>query len=198
MLQMKTIGRQEKIADKLASSMRKNRNLFGNGLLMDEMAILDVPWFLDPKGFRLHCHGVFANNRRLAETLLPIVEGGDGIFSKVSHPSLSSAAGWSWAKAPFVVLHFKPDQDNEENHRLIVQTILRLAKERNLGLVEGMSFGFRSSRFEIIKPNAILHPNGKQKGLLKVAMGRRNGLGAEGIIKLLAEVAQMEKLLRTQ
>ncbi|MBF0446161.1 MAG: serine/threonine protein kinase [Magnetococcales bacterium] len=184
---------QGRIADKLASKMRKNRNLFGYGLLMDEMAILDVPWFLDLASFRKHCSYVFANNRDLAESLSSKIKEGEGIFSHISHPCLSTSANWSWAKAPFVVFHFKPDRDGEENHRAVVATILHLSGKRNLGLVEGMSFGFRHSRFEIIKPNAILHPNGRQKGLLKVAMGRRSGAQVHGIINLLTEVAGMSE-----
>ncbi|MBF0194355.1 MAG: SUMF1/EgtB/PvdO family nonheme iron enzyme [Magnetococcales bacterium] len=182
---------QGKVADKLASKLRKNRNLFGYGLLMDEMAILDVPWFLDLVNFKKHCNFVFENNRRLAEHLSPIINEGEGVFSHVSHPCLSNAANWSWAKAPFVVFHFKADKDSKENHKAVVDTIVRLSRKRNLGFVEGMSFGFRGSRFEIIKPNAILHPNGQQKGLFKVAMGRRSGAQAHGIINLIAEVAGM-------
>ncbi|MBF0358037.1 MAG: SUMF1/EgtB/PvdO family nonheme iron enzyme [Magnetococcales bacterium] len=181
----------EKIAMSLAAKMRKNRNLFGNGLLMDEMSVLDVPWFLDGKRFETHCSRVFANNSRLAKTISPIIKQRRGIFSRISHPSISSTAQWPWAKAPFVVFHFNPEQDSEENHKFLVAAILQLSAERSLGLVNGMSFGFRGSRFEIIKPNAILHPNGKQKGLLKVAMGSRNGVAVDGIIELLAEVAGM-------
>ncbi|MBF0379372.1 MAG: SUMF1/EgtB/PvdO family nonheme iron enzyme [Magnetococcales bacterium] len=184
---------QEELADRLTGKLRRNRNLFGYGLLMDEMAILDVPWFLHLANYKKHCSHVFDNNRRLAAALSPVIANGEGIFSHVSHPCLSAAAGWSWANAPFVVFHFKPEFDSEENHTALVATILRMAKERNLGFIGGMSFGFRSSRFEIIKPNAILHPNGNQKGLLKVAMGRRSGVQVAGVIKLLSEVAVMTR-----
>lgn len=190
MLCMNNSPRQEKLTKRMTKKMRQNRKVLGNGLSVDEMAILDTPWFLDPERFANHCQGVFDNNRLLATTLAPLIAKNSGVFSQISHPSLCHGAQWSWAEAPFVVMHFPPEQDRAENHKLLVEIILRESKSRNLGLVEGMSFGFRGHRFEIIRPKDVLSPKGEQKGLLKVAMGRRDGPGKNGVIQLLVELAR--------
>ncbi|MBF0127142.1 MAG: SUMF1/EgtB/PvdO family nonheme iron enzyme, partial [Magnetococcales bacterium] len=90
---------------------------------------------------------------------------------------------------PFVIFHFQPDQDLEENHTLLIETLKREARRRGFTFDQGMSFGFRSHRFEIIKPYSVLHPNGRQLGLLKIAMGRRMGAARDGVIALMRAIA---------
>lgn len=167
-----------------------HRKVNGTGLSTYEAAALDVPWFLNTNRFSEHCRAVFENNTRLARALKSTIQSHDGIFERVSHPSLRSSAHLAWAVAPFVTIHFKERFDHESTHQKVISTMLANATvdgTRFLGT--GMSFGFRGHRFEIIKPEKILHPNGKSKGLLKIAMGRRNGPMADAVINLVKSLA---------
>ncbi|MBF0128218.1 MAG: hypothetical protein HQM02_13535, partial [Magnetococcales bacterium] len=99
------------LGERLVKAMRADRKIFGNALSMDEMAILDLPFFLDPVAHLRYCQGVFHNNRLLAESIQP-----GGLFSRIVHPALASGAEQGWAVAPFVVFHFRPELDTESNH----------------------------------------------------------------------------------
>ncbi|MBF0181219.1 MAG: SUMF1/EgtB/PvdO family nonheme iron enzyme [Magnetococcales bacterium] len=172
--------------ERMAGVMRSDRKLLGNALSMDEMAILDIPFFLHSQTHHHFCQGVFHNNRVLARAIP-----GGGIFSRVVHPSLGPGSERPWAVAPFVIFHFRQDQDRKENHARLIDTLKREAKRRGFALQQGMSFGFRSHRFEIILPNEILHPDGQRSGVLKVAMGHRMGVARDGVIALLQEIAAL-------
>ncbi|MBF0629055.1 MAG: SUMF1/EgtB/PvdO family nonheme iron enzyme [Magnetococcales bacterium] len=169
----------------ILQTMREQRKILGNALSMDEMSVLDFPMFLDHESHWSYCRGVFHNNRLLAESIQP-----GGFFPRVVHPALARGAEHAWAVAPFVVFHFRPEFDTERHHQRLIAGLRDAAKRRGFDFPEGMSFGFRGHRFEIIKPHAVLHPNGAQLGVLKVAMGRRAGPGRDGVIGLLREVAQ--------
>ena len=99
-----------------------------------------------------------------------------------------------WAVAPFVVFHFQEELDTTENHTRLTNFLLTVSQKKHLGFGTGMSFGFRSHRFEILKPNAILHPNGRAKGVLKVAMGCRQGPIRDEIIQLLTTIAMSSEI----
>jgi len=178
----------------LAKKMSRNRMITGTGLSLDEMAILDVPWFLNPERSQAHSQSVFENNRQLASILDPVIASADGIFSHVSHPSLRVTERVPWAVAPFVIFHFREELDNKKAHTRLTTLLSKVSRKNHLGFGEGMSFGFRGHRFEIIKPNSILHPNGQAKWVLKVAMGCRQGPTRDAIINLLAEIAQCSEI----
>jgi hypothetical protein len=185
---------QKEAALTLSRKMRQNRKITGTGLSVDEIALLDAPWFLNLSSFKMHCRSIFENNRRLAAALSPIVAASNGGFTHVSHPSLSESAHFPWAVAPFVVLHLHEELDNEENHARLITLLLKKSQINNLGFGEGMSFGFRSHRFEIIQPNSVFHPNGRAKGVLKVAMGCRQGPIRDEIIHILTTIAKSSKI----
>jgi hypothetical protein len=175
--------------------MRSNRKITGAGHSVDEIALLDVPWFLNPERFSDHCASIFEHNRELATVLSPIVDASKGIFSHVSHPSLTDSAHFRWAVSPFVVFHFREEVDSKASHKRLIALLLKESREKNLGLRSGTSFGFRGHRFEIVQPNSLFHPNGRQKGVLKVAMGRRSGPSKDEIIRSLIEIANSEKIV---
>jgi len=167
-----------------------NRKINGTALSAYEIAALDIPCFLNRERFEAHSRAIFESNKRLARTLAPVVASADGVFEKVSHPCLGAGADWPWAVAPFVVFHFREAFDNERTHEGIKRALLKHSKHEGVSFFgTGMSFGFRSHRFEIILPKRILHPNGSAKGLLKVAMGRRQGPMANAVIELMKRVA---------
>jgi len=179
--------------NRLLSKLSGSRKINGAGLSAYETALLDTPWFLNPKRFADHSNAVFQNNKTLAVTLSAIIEASDGIFEKVSHPSLSAASHLPWAAAPFVVFHFREAFDHESTHARVTETLLKHSSRDGIGFFgTGMSFGFRSHRFEIIKPEKILHPKGTAKGLLKVAMGSRNGPMASAVTELLTNLAKLK------
>ncbi len=165
-------------ASQFAQYLRSIRQIVGSGLSMDEIALLDVPFFLDRKSMSEYAKAVFLNNAQLAQSIK--IEG--GIFSRISHPSLSWKADLPWAHAPFVILHLA--EDTLVNHSLLLSVVDYEARRRGLSLTPGGSFGFRNHRFEVILPR--LSDKG---GLFKVAMGARNGPSRNGVIELLNELA---------
>jgi len=170
-----------------------NRKINGTNLSSFEIAALDAPWFMNRKRFVEHSQAIFRNNEKLARALSPVVASVGGIFERVSHPSLSDAADLPWAVAPFVVFHFREAFDHDQTHVRITETLLKHSSRDGLSFFgTGMSFGFRSHRFEIIKPETILHPKGTAKGLLKVAMGSRNGPMASAVTELLTNLAKLK------
>jgi hypothetical protein len=180
-------------AEKFFRQLSGHRKVNGTGLSTYEAAALDVPWFLNINRFSEHCRAVFENNIRLAHALVPTIQSNDGIFERVSHPGLSSSAHLSWAVAPFVAIHFKERFDHEDTHQRVLAILLENAAIDGINFLGGgMSFGFRGHRFEIIMPEKILHPNGKSKGLLKIAMGRRKGPMADAVIHLVNSLALLK------
>jgi hypothetical protein len=167
-------------AQQVGHYLRKVRTIVGSGLSLDEMAILDVPFFLDPTAFSRHCKAVFLNNALLAQS----VDCCSGLFSRIVHPSLSDAKDWPWAQSPFVVFHLS--QDDLACHGLLLAVVAYEARKRNLCLKMGSSFGFRGHRFEVIIPKLA-----DRRGLFKVAMGAQMGPSRNGVISLFRSLAQV-------
>lgn len=164
-------------ASEFCTYIRKVRTILGAGLSFEEMCLLDTPFFLNRDFFKDYCEKVYKNNEDLAS--INIGEG--SIFRKIAFPSSSSHLQ---GKAPFVVFHLS--EDCLDNYGLILGVLEHEANRRNLSFEMGSSFGFRNHRFEVIIPNVS-----EGKGLLKVAMGYREGPSKQGIISLFRELANV-------
>ncbi len=167
----------------LVTRLGAARSVMGAGLSFYQMAILEAPWFLNRRQFEEFGNSIFQNNENLARSINLT----GGVFSKISHPVLEKDADLSWAVSPFTVFHLA--EDSVGNHGFLVAVLMYEAKRRRLQFTAGSSFGFRGHRFEVIKPAVQLRPNPEQTGLLKVAMGARQGASFEGVLELIGEVA---------
>lgn len=166
--------------------LRSARKIFGNALSLDEMTLLDLPWFSDPERLDAYTAPVFANNARLASALAEV----GGLFSRIAHPSLSRLSGWQWAESPFVIAHLHSREDRQVNRDLLEAVIHFEIHRRGLTAFLGSSFGFRHHRYEIVIPEGYERPDGSSRSFLKVAMGHRQGPSCDGFIRLLCDVAK--------
>jgi hypothetical protein len=157
-------------------TMRMVRRLNGTALTIDTMALLDVPFFLDPVVYHDYSAAVFAQNARLARA----VPAG-GLFERIAHPALDPR-GLPWAQAPFVFFHLR--DDTVARYQQLEALVATEAAARDLALERGGSFGFRGHRCE-----AVALDGSTRNGVFKVALGARLGPSANGIIELLAEIA---------
>ena len=162
------------------------RAVMGAGLGLNDSSALEAPWFLNRQRFKNYGEIIFRNNKLLART----INNTGGMFSRISHPALEKLHHLDWAIAPFVVFHLA--EDSSGNHGFLVAVLVHEVKHRGLEFTLGSSFGFRGHRFEVIRSMAHLPPNSGQTGLLKVAMGLREGPSLEGVIDLLNEIAAYE------
>jgi hypothetical protein len=162
--------------DAAAEQLVRIRRLNGTALTIDTIALLDLPFFLDPATFYDYCTAVFSHNARLARA----VPAG-ALFETVAHPSLD-ARGLPWAQAPFVFFHLR----SQEAGRLaeLEELVMREAWARGLALERGGSFGFRGHRCE-----AVVLDDVSRTGVFKVALGSRSGPSVDGIIALLRRLA---------
>lgn len=172
--------------EKWQRHLRSARKIFGNALSLDEMTLLDLPWFSDPERLDAYAAPIFVNNARLAAALAKV----DGLFSRIAHPSLSKLSGWQWAESPFVIAHLRDREDRQANRDLLEAVIHQEILRRGLTACLGSSFGFRHHRFEIVIPEGYERPDGSSRSFLKVAMGHRQGPSGDGLIKLLCDVAK--------
>lgn len=163
--------------DALEERLRLVRRLNGTALTIDTVALLDIPFFLDPATFYEYSSAVFEHNARLARA----VPAG-GLFETVAHPALDPR-GLPWAQTPFVFFHLRDDV--AERYAELERLVIDAAAARGLVLERGGSFGFRSHRCEAIALDGTL-----RNGVFKVALGARAGPSLRGIIALLAEVAE--------
>ncbi len=162
--------------DAAAEVLRRVRRLNGTALTIDTVALLDVPFFLDPAAFYDYCTAVFAHNAQLARA----VPAG-GLFETVAHPTLDPR-GMPWAQAPFVFFHLR--DDHPARYAELEELVASEAAARGLACERGGSFGFRGHRFE-----AIALEGEARNGIFKVALGARPGPSLDGIIALLGEIA---------
>jgi hypothetical protein len=161
--------------------LRRVRRLNGTALTIDTVALLDVPFFLDPATFYEYSSAVFAHNARLARS----VSAGQ-LFETIAHPALD-ARGLPWAQAPFVFFHLRDDEP--ACYAELESLVVEVAARRGLALERGGSFGFRGHRCE-----AIALDGAARNGLFKVALGARSGPSVDGIIALLIEIAAFSSI----
>lgn len=163
--------------DAAADRLRLVRRLNGTSITIDTVALLDLPFFLDPATFYEYCSAVFDTNARLANAVRT-----GGCFELIAHPSLD-VRGLPWAQAPFVFFHLRDDEPARyaELERLVVEE----AAARGLAIERGGSFGFRGHRCE-----AIVLEGAARNGVFKVALGARGGPSLDGIIALMSEIAE--------
>jgi hypothetical protein len=173
-------GRQAEL-DAAADRLRLVRRLNGTALTIDTVALLDIPFFLDPATFYEYSTAVFAHNARLARA----VRAG-GLFEAVAHPALDPR-GLPSAQAPFVFFHLR--DDDPARYAELEELVIEEATVRGLALERGGSFGFRGHRCE-----AVSLAGAAVKGVFKVALGARAGPSLEGIIILLAEIAAFPRV----
>lgn len=169
--------------ERLRQRLTVNRAITGGALTINQAAALEVPWFLDSRSLTAHADRIFENNRALARQ----VKLDGGIFSCVNHPALTPGEDRKWAEAPFVVFHL--EESTASRLGMLVAILVHEARARGLCLDLASSFGFRGHRLEVIQPLMQIREVGAAKGLLKVAMGSRNGPSREGVISLINEIA---------
>jgi hypothetical protein len=162
--------------DAAEERVRLVRRLNGTALTIDTVALLDVPFFLDPAMFYEYSSAVFAHNARLARSIPA-----GRLFETIAHPSLDTR-GLPWAQTPFVFFHLR--DDDAARYVELESLVVELAARRGLALERGGSFGFRGHRCE-----AIALDGAARNGIFKVALGARSGPSVDGIIALLAEIA---------
>lgn len=175
-------------AEQVAGYLRKLRASFGTGLSLDELVVLEAPFFLDRAGSDRFAADVFEGNAVLAQGVRRF----GGLFRSVAHPA-TRGPGPDWAVGPFVVFELR--EEAPAHHRLLLAVVQEEARRRGLQLTLGSSFGFRGNRFEAIQPE----PMGS-KGLFKVAVGARAGPSRDALVELfdaLSSYPDMASLRRT-
>jgi len=162
--------------ERFTATLRLARTTLGAGLSQNEQSALSVPFFLTPGALAVHTRAVFAHNRELAQRLNAAIATHNGVIDAVYHPSLSPLNAHPWAQAPYVNIHFQPDDDSARGFlRAVLEHEIKAQKLR---FCSGSSFGFRSHRFE------MGFAKGYKYTTLRVAMGARAGLSCEGVIGL--------------
>lgn len=167
---------EEAKLDAAAARLTLVRRLNGTALTIDAVALLDIPFFLDPATFYEYSAAVFANNARLAHA---VPQG--GLFETVAHPACDPR-GLPSAQAPFVFFHLR--DDDAARYVELECLVVEEAARRGLALERGGSFGFRGHRCE-----AIVLKGARRNGLFKVALGGRCGPSVDGMVRLLADIA---------
>lgn len=168
-----------KFLERAEEQLRMLRRLNGTALTVDAIALLDVPFFLDPAALHGYTSAIFRHNAALAEAVTAVAEG--GLFETVAHPSLDPRH-LAWAQAPFVFFHLR--DDDPARYAELEDVVSAAARKRDLVLDRGGSFGFRGHRCE-----AIELESDARNGVFKIALGARSGPSLHGIIALMAEVA---------
>ena len=167
--------------DHFAFDLAQARTTLGVSLSQDEYAALSVPFFLDPTSLTNHAAAVYANNRRLAQTLAQSVDPDTGLLDRVIHPSLNPVHTQPWAEAPFVNLRYRSD---DPSARAFLRVVLEFeSTQRKLSFRSASSFGFRGHRFE------MGFVRGAKFNTLRVAMGARRGPALDGVIQLFQDLA---------
>lgn len=157
--------------------LRHLRTVLGSGLTLDEIAVLEAPWFLNKNHFQRYATAVFDNNTRLAEELLAH----NRLFTQVLHPRFARP-DCSWANAPYCVLRL-PHNDPHK-YQLLERIVLYEARSRGIQFDHGGSFGFRGHRFE-----AVIPEGGMGTPFLRIAMGARGGASCGNVVQLLSDIA---------
>jgi hypothetical protein len=161
--------------DRAADRLRLVRRLNGTALTIDTVALLDLPFFLDPATFYDYSSAVFGHNARLARAV-----SAGGCFEHIAHPS-HDPRDFPWAQAPFVFFHLR--DDDPDRYADLEGLVIEECAARGLAIERGGSFGFRGHRCE-----AIVLQDAARSGVFKVALGVRPGPSLDGIIDVMREI----------
>lgn len=173
-------------AELFQRQLRSFRKVLGTGLSRQQLAILDAPWLFHPHLSRHHARVVMEHSRRAARALAAVT----GLFARVNHPVLSGDGHLAWAESPMVILEFQEGDDTEQNLEFLRAVIANEARERELLLYQGASFGFRHHRCEVMEVGGVYaHAGGRDRGFLKLCMGAHAGPSVEAVIGLFCELA---------
>lgn len=170
--------------DSVEERLQMLRRLNGTALTIDALALLDVPFFLDPLSLNEYTSALFGHNAALAKAVGAVATG--GLFETVAHPSLDQRR-LPWAQGPFVFFHLR--DDSMARYAELEDVVIGAARKRGLVLDRGGSFGFRGHRCE-----AIELENEARNGVFKIALGARSGPSLHGIIALMAELAAFQSV----
>lgn len=160
----------------LAARLHDVRRLGGTGLAIDALALLDVPFFLDPACFLDYTNAVFAHNLRLARSIRP-----GRTVRRAVHPALAAGGDLPWARTPFVMLELT--ENDRAFYEAFEARVEAAARERGIPLARGGSFGFRGHRFE-----AIALEGAQQAAIFKIALGARSGPAVDAIVNLFGDL----------
>ena len=147
-------------------SLREMRTLCGSGLRFADVLALEAPFVFDGDYTDRYANAVFEHNAALAEA--------------VASRNRLFAPPFNAQPAPYCVFALRSGQEQE--YERLADVLACGAKERNINLARGGSFGFRGHRYEIVRPE-------HDPPFLRVAMGRRGGWSARKLMDLLADVA---------
>ena len=150
LLSLYTPAGRARSAAQIARYLEKLRSSFGTGLSLDELVVLQAPFFLDREAGNRFARAVFESNARPGsrESRAPAASS-----ARSSTPLCSPSPGPAWAVGPFVVLELR--EEAPENHRLLLAVVQDEARRRGIPLTLGSSFGFRGHRFEAIQPEPM-------------------------------------------
>ncbi|MCX4966449.1 hypothetical protein OHA98_16725 [Streptomyces sp. NBC_00654] len=148
------------------------------------VAALDAPFLLDERWTQIHSGRLFLNNAWLAERLANCT---DGLFRSFAHPSLSE--GSSRANAPFIVCELR--ENTLDNHAVLLAVVRKEIEQRRLNIVYGNSFGFRTTRFDLIVPRKT-----EGNALFKVAAGALGGPSLDRFCEILGEIASYPSIAK--
>lgn len=163
------------LAQRISNEISILKNVQGLGLSLDAASILRLRFVFDADQLTRFTRDVFQTNRTLAEW----IETG-GLFAKIAHPTNGSCHAWHGA--PFVI--FRLREASPEDLGLLLAVLAHEAKAQDLVFHHGLSFGFRSHRFDGFIPEDA----GEQR-VIRIAMGSRNGPSARKIGVLCQELA---------
>jgi len=162
-------------AKQLGDRIRKIRTLLGLGLSFADVAVLEVPWFLDREYTSIYQRAIFDNNARLAQA----VSADNRLFRGIFHPSILPDCRGP-RDAPYCVFRLR---DGVHNYSRLEEILQNEVRNRGIPFESGGSFGFRGHRFEVVRPEDGSEP------FLRVALGRRAGWSCDQIIALMTEIA---------
>ncbi|TWG04015.1 hypothetical protein FHX80_112456 [Streptomyces brevispora] len=129
---------------------------------------------------------LFRNNAWLAERLSDAT---DGVFQSFAHPSLSEGSGR--ANAPFIVCELR--ENTLDNHAVLQAVVQEEIERRRLNVVYGNSFGFRTTRFDLIVPR-----KSEGNALFKVAAGALGGPSLNQFCDVLRDIASYPSMAKLQ
>jgi hypothetical protein len=148
-----------------ADELRRIRTLQGTGLRFADVAVLELPVFLDSAATRLYESAIFEHNAALAHAAR-------------NNPALVTSYPTGQHRAPFVIFNLASIYAYDG----LDEKIAADAARNCVQFTKGGSFGFRGHRFETVRPEGKFP-------FLRVALGKRAGPSFEGILEIFKTLA---------